>query len=661
MYYFFKTSEELRDGQMKNTLRALPKQFLEDGTPVDTTYNVQSPKKPSEYPFGTREEYPLGTYFCSDHLEEVLTKQTPLYSVYRAVPANGTAACNFHPVSIDPNFNYLKPDHKNDAMNIAFASYLATSGNMSPATAAPARKPRRKADAKTSAGTPAGPADINGKAVLSGTCQPFEERWTGQIDTETNIYINWMRRLLNRSRNMPPQVSSRTVIADMLRNLYSCGENIDTITNGSRLNDIMSKAGVDFQGITALVNGPYLWYLDKINGEHWNGSKCSAVTRGEEGPDVEDAFEILNNEYANQFGTSPQLGAFAQHGLDLFKTAVKTGWTLDEMLDPDKMKSKFSLDEYLTALTDGTFPVPKKKSANGSFIEKILADPKNVKPKDSEGFHVEDKTWALLLRNLKRKENTILTGPSGTGKTMIVKKLCEKTGTPLTIIQMGSITDPTEQLVGKLDLDPSTGGTRFDWADFALAIQRPGVILLDEVNRIPKNGENILFSCLDDTREINASGAKSTDNRTIKVNPDCVFFATANIGAEFTGTKELDKALETRFMPVEMNYLNVDEEKKILMNVASICDEDADNIAFIASRIRASAEKEEIQTAVSTRETIRCARLVADGFSAEDAMEACFLPMFNKGSGENDPDSERTAVKTIIQQRMAQRKQSPAQ
>ena len=145
------------------------------------------------------------------------------------------------------------------------------------------------------------------------------------------------------------------------------------------------------------------------------------------------------------------------------------------------------------------------------------------------------------------------------------------------------------------------------------------------------------------------------------MNPDCVFFATANIGAEFTGTKELDKALETRFMPVEMKYLEVDEEKKILMNVASICDEDADNIAFIASRIRASAEKEEIQTAVSTRETIRCARLVADGFSAEDAMEACFLPMFNKGSGENDPDSERTAVKTIIQQRMAQRKQSLAQ
>ena len=45
-FYFFKTSMEVRGGVNKNTLRALPGQFFDDGVAISTTFNVQSPKTP---------------------------------------------------------------------------------------------------------------------------------------------------------------------------------------------------------------------------------------------------------------------------------------------------------------------------------------------------------------------------------------------------------------------------------------------------------------------------------------------------------------------------------------------------------------------------------------------------------------------------------------
>lgn len=307
--------------------------------------------------------------------------------------------------------------------------------------------------------------------------------------------------------------------------------------------------------------------------------------------------------------------------------------------------------------TPETAPTKENKPVTSSTNGKTLLDNiKSIKaysaPSDREGFHVEKEQWYLLLANLHRGRPTMLTGPSGCGKTEIIKLLCEKTGTPLTLIPMGGIDDPVSQLVGKLDLDPETGGTVFDWADFAQAIQKPGVVLLDEVNRIPRNGENILFSCLDSSRVLPAFGAKGADRRMIPVHPGCVFFATANIGSEYTGTKQIDKALQTRFMPVEMDFLDVTTEQNILITRTGIEDDDAYNIALIASRIRLKAQNGELQTNVSTRETLRAAELVKDGFDTLTALELTFLPLFDNGDAYGGTDgSERATVKQIIAQR----------
>jgi MoxR-like ATPase len=45
-------------------------------------------------------------------------------------------------------------------------------------------------------------------------------------------------------------------------------------------------------------------------------------------------------------------------------------------------------------------------------------------PKEAEiGFHIEPSIWKLLVRNVMRGENTLLIGPTGSGKTELVTHL----------------------------------------------------------------------------------------------------------------------------------------------------------------------------------------------------------------------------------------------
>ena len=647
MYYFFETSMQVRsDGGIRNTLRALPGQFFPDGSHVIMSMNVRAPKEKNTYDGGTREEYPLGTRFCSDFLSLVNTNGT-YYTVY-----DDKGNVNFHPVSIDPNFQYVDAKHRDNKMNAQYALYLMHNTNVTDASNTKTEKKMKEPKNKkgtVNGSAVSGPADKNGKANRLST-ELWVERYPGQMDTEINEYNKWINRIMTKAGVRPMTRATSSEISPMMSALYSCGETIETIINRKRLDIIKDEAKITLGDFEILPQSPQAWYLQKLVTEHSLCAPCTVQKRSDDPDGAGDAIIVVNCVMAEMQGAMPE-SLYGTETETNLKTAIADGWTLDLLIDPERMRDSRSLKEYAESLVNGTIKLPKEASGKQSFIEQILADKKNAKPDDKAGFHIEDNDWAILLRNMKRHVNTMIVGPTGTGKTMVVRKLCEATGTPLTVVQMGSITDPTEQLVGKMDLDPSTGGTKYDWADFALAIQRPGVILLDEINRIPKNGENILFSCLDGSREINASGAKSTDKRIIKVNPECVFFATANIGADYTGTKPIDKAIRNRFFTVEMDYLDIKTEKEILCNSTGIDEDDAENIAFVANKIRLSAAKDEIHAAVSTRETVMCAELVADGFTAEEAMNICFLPIFDKGMGNGDTDSERYSVKTIISAR----------
>ena len=271
-----------------------------------------------------------------------------------------------------------------------------------------------------------------------------------------------------------------------------------------------------------------------------------------------------------------------------------------------------------------------------TLLDKIRKNPRYAVPTIAQdGFWVREDNWYLLLVNLLQQENTLFTGPSGTGKTELVLTACRKLGLPCHVYDMGSMYDPISEMLGVHRIAPD-GSSVFDYASFTQDIQEEGVILLDELSRATPAVNNILLPCLDSRRALPVEMAGTKDCRSIPVHPKCRFVATANIGAEYTGTNMMDRALMDRFFPVELSYMPEDSEVAVLVNRYGIPMTDAMNIVKAADAVRSNYNKEELGTTLSTRETLRAARMVSAGYPAMTAMELTFLPLFEGTKAEGE-------------------------
>lgn len=263
-------------------------------------------------------------------------------------------------------------------------------------------------------------------------------------------------------------------------------------------------------------------------------------------------------------------------------------------------------------------------------------------PPIETGFYVEPRIWEFLVRNIIQHKNTMLIGPTGTGKTEIIMKICETLGLDCHIYDMGSMQDPLTDLLGSHRLE--NGSSVFDYAKFVEDVQKPGVILLDELSRAPLMTNNILFPCLDVRRQLPVEIADSHHDRVIKVHPECTFIATANIGSEYSGTNEIDAALLNRFLPLQLDYLPANIEQEILTIRTKIDSQSATEVVARFNTIRMAYNENRISKTVSTRELIACGELIADGFTVNEALDFVVCQKFLNTSYQN----ELTTVKRIL-------------
>lgn len=282
-----------------------------------------------------------------------------------------------------------------------------------------------------------------------------------------------------------------------------------------------------------------------------------------------------------------------------------------------------------------------KENTPQNILEEISS--KYPVPNISTGFYVEDKNWNFLVRNILKHKNTMLVGPTGTGKTEIIMRICESLGIPCRVYDMGSMMDPLTDLLGSHRLGKS-GESVFDYSKFVQDVQTPGVILLDELSRAPQQTNNILFPCLDCRRELPVDIADSKSNRRIKINPEVTFIATANIGQEYSGTSDLDAALTNRFTCLQVDYLPENIETSVLCVRTNIPMEYAEKIVSVANLIRQRYFEGNISKPISTRETISTAEMFVDGFDIMDAIDFGMCQKYMKYGEEQ----EYSVVKKII-------------
>jgi len=261
---------------------------------------------------------------------------------------------------------------------------------------------------------------------------------------------------------------------------------------------------------------------------------------------------------------------------------------------------------------------------------------------------MSDLKWKFLIRSAVRAKNIMMTGPAGCGKTMAAKSLVKALDRPDFYFNLGATQDARATLIGNTQFD-SKKGTYFSESSFVKAIKTPNaVILLDELSRAHPDAWNILMTVLDGgQRYLRLDEAEGSP--IVNVAEGVTFIATANIGNEYTSTRVIDRAILDRFVTIEMDVLNDEQEFELLKFMfPEVNEDDLKAVAEIShhTRTQSMSDAGKVTAMVSTRASVEMAGLLYDGFDLFESAEISIFPFFSNDGGV---DSERTYVKQLVQ------------
>lgn len=241
-----------------------------------------------------------------------------------------------------------------------------------------------------------------------------------------------------------------------------------------------------------------------------------------------------------------------------------------------------------------------------------------------EKIYIDSKDNMVLntIRKLSAKRHVaiMMIGPSGYGKTSIPQQKATDWEMEFLRWDCATVRDPEEFFGFRGAVDGSTmsenGETYFAESEFTKVLEAGNcVIVLDELNRIDPYISNILFPLLDH------AGKTTVANHEIKVGPNVIFFATVNLGFQFTGTFTLDTALNNRFTAkVLVNALPMEIEQKVIMARGNINLNDAQKIVKLMTGLRSLNAKDKLSVDASTRVSIQMAELVGCGLDLRSAL-----------------------------------------
>ena len=241
--------------------------------------------------------------------------------------------------------------------------------------------------------------------------------------------------------------------------------------------------------------------------------------------------------------------------------------------------------------------------------------------------------WKKALTALLAGENILLVGPKATGKNVLAENLSAVFRRPEWNVSFYLNTDAASLIGADTFKDDKVS---FRQGPIYKCAARGGFGILDEINMAKNESLAVLHATLDFRRIIDVPGYDR-----IELSPCTRFIATMNYG--YAGTRELNEALASRFMVINMPIIAEENLVKLLRSQFPALKNDfAWQLAGLFEDIRKKCDSSEISTkALDLRGLMSAVSLVQNGLSMGQALE---LGIINKSFD----DFERQLVADII-------------
>lgn len=238
-------------------------------------------------------------------------------------------------------------------------------------------------------------------------------------------------------------------------------------------------------------------------------------------------------------------------------------------------------------------------------------------------------------------KNILLTGAKATGKNVLASNLSYIFGRPSWNISFHVNTDYNSLIGADTFKD---GEVVFRKGPIYQAAINGGFAVLDEVNMAKNEAISVLHATLDHRRIIDIPGYEK-----IKLNKNTRFIATMNYG--YIGTRELNEALASRFLIINMPNITSENLDKLLTDKFPKLKKKY-KIAFIEmfDSLQKKSENSEISTkSVDLRGLISAIETMQIGLNPYDAIQ---MAIINKSFDEFEREIVTDTVKSKIPQKI---------